>query len=195
MSTHARSTLCWGLALCFGCGASSAPSPQEPIEVVLERPIEIPPPEPKPVVAATTQPPPDVHPIDRPEFAPEGDFVESGVSGGVIGGVAGGIVSGTGTRPPWSVPPTMGTRPRPRTKLACGFPESRKDGVSEGRVSLRVTVHASGTVSDVKVVSDSGGFGQEAIRCLKAAQFLPGTDDAGNAITATTLVNVRYEQN
>jgi len=182
-----------GLALCFGCSASSATSPQEPIEVVLERPIEITPPEPKPVVAATTQPPREVRPIDRPEVAPEGDFVESGVSGGVVMGVPGGIVSGTGTTP-WSVPPT-GKRPRPRNKLACAFPENRKDGVSEGRVTLRVTVDASGSLSDVKIASDSGGFGQEAVRCLKAAQFLPGTDDAGNAITATTVVNVRYEQN
>jgi TonB family protein len=162
---------------------------------VLERPIEVPPPEPKPVVAATTQPPREVRPIDRPEFAPEGDFVESGVSGGVVMGVAGGTVSGTGTPAPWSAPPTLGTRPRPRNKLACAFPENRKDGVSEGHVTLRVTVDASGSLSDVKVASDSGGFAQEAIRCVKAAQFLPGTDDAGNAITATAVIRVRYEQN
>jgi hypothetical protein len=56
-------------------------------------------------------------------------------------------------------------------------------------------VGASGSLSDVKVASDSGGFAQEAIRCVKAAQFLPGTDDAGNAITATTVIRVRYEQN
>ena len=183
-----------GLALSLGCGVTSAPSAQEPIEVVLDRPIEITPPEPKPVVAATTQPPREVRPIDRPEVAPEGDFVESGVSGGVVMGVAGGAVSGTGTAP-WSAPPTMGKRPRPRNKLACAFPENRKDGVSEGHVTLRVTVGASGSLSDVKVASDSGGFAQEAIRCVKAAQFLPGTDDAGNAITATTVIRVRYEQN
>jgi TonB family protein len=194
MSTCARSTFCWGLALCFGCGASSATSPQEPIEVVLERPSEIPPPEPKPVVAATPQPPREVRPLNQPEFAPEGDFVESGVSGGVVMGVAGGTVSGTGTAP-WSAPPTLGTRPRPRNKLACAFPENRKDGVSEGHVTLRLTVDASGALSDVKIASDSGGFAQEAIRCVKAAQFLPGTDDAGNAITATAVIRVRYEQN
>ena len=121
--------------------------------------------------------------------------MESGVSGGVMGGVAVGSVSGTGTPTPWSAPPTMGKRPRPRNKLFCAFPENRKDGVSEGHVTLRVTVDASGKLSDVKIASDSGGFAQEAIRCVKAAQFLPGTDDAGNAITASTVIRVRYEQN
>ena len=121
--------------------------------------------------------------------------MESSVSGGVVMGVPGGIVSGTGTPSPWSVPPTTGKRPRPRNKLACSFPENRKDGVSEGSVTLRVTVDASGALSDVKIASDSGGFAQEAIRCVKAAQFLPGTDDAGNAITASTVIRVRYRQN
>ncbi len=181
------------IALCAALQLSCAGSSTEPAqvsEVSLERPplpaADVPPP--------AEQPPPldamEPHaPEDDPEAVPTWliaeptDVAHGAASGPVPAAVAAAAPVASGE-----------TSPRPRGVFRCDFPEDRKDGVSEGRVALRVTVDVTGKPIDVKIVSDVGGFGQAARHCVLAAEFQPGTDALGALTVSSVTMLVRFVQ-
>ena len=60
---------------------------------------------------------------------------------------------------------------------------------------MRLTVDATGKPIDVKIVSESGGFGKTARQCALNAQFNPGTDATGTSEVSSTTLVVRFAQN
>lgn len=189
-------TLCAALQLgCAAAGPSAKPAPVS--EVSLDRPPSVAsvapeeptlpptPDEERPPIEASR--PPDADPSQGFDEPVDGWAVSQGQ--GVYQAVQGGVA--TGSAPP---PALVGTRPRPRGKFRCNYPEDRRDGVSAGRVVLRVTVDAAGKPIDVKIVSDSGGFGETARVCALTALFHPGTDAAGAPEVSSATLVVRFEQ-
>jgi TonB family protein len=54
------------------------------------------------------------------------------------------------------------------------YPSQARSNNITGRVTLRMIVHESGTVSDVEIVSEPGyGTGEEAVRVIQQARFQP----------------------
>jgi len=171
-----RSALCLSLPAWLGCGADSARGPQPPTQITIS--VEQPPRE---------QPGPEVT-VDHSALLDRGEEVAPAPPApGEIGGVVQGAVG------PAPSPSSRATQARPQG-LKCDFPEDRKDGVSEGKVILRVKVDATGKPIDVQVLNDPGGFGQSASACVRAAKFLPGTDDAGAPAVSSVTIAVRYAQ-
>lgn len=137
-----------------------------------------------------TSPPPDP-PRGDPNAPPAPPDEEGGFIGG-SGGVVMGVPTGAGT-PVLVRAGTVRGAPRPLA-LQCGFPEDRKDGVSSGSVLIRVKVDTNGKALDAKVIRDSGGFAEAARQCVLQAQFVPGTDEAGAVVEASTTLSIRYRQ-
>jgi protein TonB len=107
---------------------------------------------------------------------------------------AGGVEGGTGTK--------LGGDSSRAPQLAggaawdCPFPEEADAaGLDGALVTLRVDVDRQGSVARVEVVRDPGdGFGREARRCAMRKRWAPGLDRAGNPITATAVVHVRFQR-
>lgn len=77
---------------------------------------------------------------------------------------------------------------------ACPFPrEAELHDIDEAVVVLAVRVSSDGSVEEVSVQRDPGsGFGREAKRCALSKRWAPGLDRAGNAVSMTSRVNVRF---
>jgi protein TonB len=107
---------------------------------------------------------------------------------------AAGIEGGTGTR----LGGDMSRAPQLAGGVAwdCPFPEEADEvGLDSALVTLRVAVDRQGNVAGVDVVRDPGdGFGREARRCAMRKRWAPALDRAGNPITATGIVNVRFQR-
>jgi protein TonB len=107
---------------------------------------------------------------------------------------AGGVEGGTGTK--------LGGYLSRSPQLAggaawdCPFPEEADAiGLDAALVTLRVGVDRQGSVARVDVVRDPGdGFGREARRCAMRKRWAPGLDRAGNPVTATAVVHVRFQR-
>jgi periplasmic protein TonB len=93
-----------------------------------------------------------------------------------------------------SLVPDASRRPRMvgGSSWRCPFPVEA-DGIDQATVDLKVEVDVSGHVRSAAVASDPGrGFGREARRCVLDKQWQPALDQAGGAITGTTMVRVRF---
>jgi protein TonB len=79
---------------------------------------------------------------------------------------------------------------------SCPFPsEADLDSIDHAVVSLQITVDESGRATSVRVVSEPGhGFGREARTCAISSRYEPARNAVGAAITATLLVNVRFDR-
>jgi protein TonB len=107
---------------------------------------------------------------------------------------AAGVEGGTGAK----VGGDMSRSPQLAGGVAwdCPFPEEADEiGLDAALVTLRVGVDRQGSVARVDVVRDPGdGFGREARRCAMRKRWAPGLDRAGNPITATAVVHVRFQR-
>jgi outer membrane biosynthesis protein TonB len=71
----------------------------------------------------------------------------------------------------------------------CGWPPEAEDlDIEEAFATVRVSVRADGTVSDVQVLADPGhGFGRRAVQCVKTkVKFDTALDAAGHPIDGST---------
>jgi protein TonB len=115
------------------------------------------------------------------------------------GGQPGGTPGGTGTAPPTAArAEDLSERPRiecDENALREFYPdEARDEGISEEAVSLRLTVDASGRITEARASSDPGhGFGRAAERALRNActATVPRNRD-GQAVTAQVTFRIRF---
>ena len=88
-------------------------------------------------------------------------------------------------------------QPKPRGNWSenCPFPaEANAEGVNRAVVMLTVTIAPDGRVQSANVAQDPGtGFGRQARSCaLREGRFEPALDSAGNPITKTVSVRMRF---
>jgi protein TonB len=78
----------------------------------------------------------------------------------------------------------------------CPFPVEADDaGIDNAVVALRIEVAADGHVLSAIATRDPGhGFGREARRCALSKHWSAGLDRAGQPISSTTVVNVRFDR-
>jgi protein TonB len=115
------------------------------------------------------------------------------------GGQPGGTTGGTGTTAPTAArAEDLSERPRiecDENALREFYPdEARDEGISEEAVSLRLTVDASGRITEARASSDPGhGFGRAAERALRNActATVPRNRD-GQAVTAQVTFRIRF---
>ena len=169
-----------------------------------------PPPPPKPLnhakrpgrVAPTT---PVAIPEGRPQEAePTGDEVEAGGVGEEFGDGLGEAVAPPPPPPP-PPPPVVEEKPIPLTEAPDNliapvaaennpqpvYPEAaRKKGI-EGDVVLKITISATGEVTQVKVVKGDEIFRDAAIAMVRTWRYKPAILD-GKPVSVTRLVNVQF---
>ena len=116
------------------------------------------------------------------------------------GGQPGGTPGGTGTAPPAS-PRAEDLSERPQIEcdenaLREFYPEQARDeGISEESVEVRLTVDASGRITEARAVSDPGhGFGRAAERALRNActATIP-RDREGRAVSVPVRYRIRFQ--
>jgi len=78
----------------------------------------------------------------------------------------------------------------------CPFPIEADDaGIDHAVVTLRVQIGADGAVRSTNVVADAGnGFAREARRCALSNPWLPALDRAGQPVSGSATVNVRFDR-
>ena len=76
----------------------------------------------------------------------------------------------------------------------CPFPpEADKKGIDSAVVAVEVIVGADGAPTGARVVGDPGnGFGQAALRCAVARQYVAATDARGVATRSATAIRVQF---
>lgn len=116
------------------------------------------------------------------------------------GGQPGGTPGGTGTAPP--APPRLEDLSE-RPQIDCDenalrefYPDQARDeGISEESVEVRLTVDASGRITEARAVNDPGhGFGRAAERALRnACTATVPRDREGRAVSIPIRYRIRFQ--
>ena len=116
------------------------------------------------------------------------------------GGQPGGTTGGTGTAP--VAPPRaedLSERPTidcEETALREFYPdEARDEGIAESAVTVRLTVDASGRITEARALGDPGhGFGRAAERAARnACTATVPRDREGHATSTTLTFRIRFQ--
>jgi periplasmic protein TonB len=106
-----------------------------------------------------------------------------GIGGGPGGGGGGNAVGQFG----------QGNGPRFSHRSLPRYPAEAKLHNKEGKVCLRLSIDASGTLRDVEVMEHSGlEFVNEALRAIRASTFLPATHH-GQAIPSRAVLTIHFK--
>lgn len=196
------------------------PPPKAPPKTVVETPLADvappPPSEPPPEPAAEPPPPADTPPPPAQAAKvlaadnPYGEDAVFTITTGQAARYAGGVTASQGTsiRAIHTKVVDINARPGPRAparSLArpirlqvrswrCPWPrQADLLSIDQQTVVVRVTVGATGEVSNVKVVSDPGyGFGRTVLSCARRHRFEPARNAAGQPIAATSTIRVKF---
>jgi len=72
------------------------------------------------------------------------------------------------------------------------YTDEAREAAVEGRVRVRITVDATGRVSDAQVLAPLGyGLDESALAAVREASFEPATR-CGRAVSTTFVISVRF---
>jgi protein TonB len=187
-----------------------APKRSEPPSAAEERPTQPAPNAPAQAAQVLTQSDTEDEPVDLTDSIVTGSATTyaggttttSGTSakaarGRSSAGEAGGAAAGRATAPAnTAIGPDRSRKAGlvGRLDWSCPFPhEADADSIDHAVVGLAVRISATAKVESVSVISDPGhGFGAAARRCAYSKRWQPAIDRAGQPITSSLTLNVRF---
>ncbi len=144
-----------------------------------------------PRLAPKALPPDDLMPLRKLESPPDEPEVMGGVADGVPGGVIGGTVPAVD---PMDRDDRLRALPRPAPDNATpAWPADADPGITDARVTLRVSVDLDGSVSAVQVTSGAAPFTTAAVAAARAWRFTPATV-GGSPIAMTINMVVAFRR-